>query len=115
MQRNLFLFSICLFLSCGKTSIDYEALAKAYCNCGQASIDISNQMQELMEQNKSEAFERLASNASNAFKEAMECSTAARQEYGELKLDKEKLGKQILKDCPNMPPKFVMDLLEKIN
>ena len=114
----LFLFLINLFFSCGNNasgSIDYDSLSQQFCICGQPSIAISNQMQQLIFQDQLEAIKKLAPKASKAFDEAVACSRAERQKYSKSQLNKQVLGRKLKTNCPDMPPKFISDLLEKIN
>ena len=120
MEKNLLLFLLlsAVLYSCGSNSserIDYDILSQQYCACGQPSIEVSNQMQVLILQNELDEIKKLASKASQAFNEAVECSKIERQKFANQKLDKQVLGRKLKNNCPDMPAKFISNLLEKIN
>jgi len=131
------LLSIAFLLSCGDTAseensnepatiedlmpaeteanktVDYQALADAYCKCSEHTVAINDRMKRLMDLNIPEnpELEKLYPVADKAFKKAVDCSQEAKNRQTSGKIDAKLLVKPLKNACSDIPASLVMKLL----
>lgn len=116
------LFVACLLTNCtnqpeavGSTKkLDYQYLSNAYCDCAKKSIELNIKMKAMMDRGENEGFEAMVPEVSQAFKQSVNCCQKAKTTHSSDPLDNQKLGRLLKTDCPEMPPRLVLELLKKI-
>jgi len=126
MKKILFfcvaLFVVGLLINCtnqpeaadNTKKLDYQYLSNAYCDCAQKSIELNNKMKAMMDRGENEGFEAMVPEVSQAFKQSVNCCQKTKTTHSDDLLDNQKLGRLLKKDCPEMPPRLVLELLKKI-
>ncbi|MEM9921505.1 MAG: hypothetical protein AAF990_25610 [Bacteroidota bacterium] len=118
-MKNAFSFLLMLLCctACGDSSGSQENkpedLALKICDCAKASIDLNNQMADLLRQNEKDAFIQMSSKASQTFKESVRC-VEQKMESQEAGVDKMQLKIKLKQNCLGMPDRLIEDILLKI-
>ncbi len=99
----------------GKSSqLDYETLAKDFCNCASESIALNTEMKGYLDAGDNKAFDATVNKVQVAFDGAILCAKSAKKKQTDQAIDKKRLGSSLKRTCSEMPPRLTLELLDKV-
>ncbi len=95
-------------------NVDYQTLAKDYCNCAERTIQVNKKIAAAMDSSDNATFEELLPQAEEAFNEAMDCCRKAKARQTANTLDQKKLSRSLNKNCPDLPSRLSQQMTTQI-
>lgn len=127
MMPRFLSFSVCCLLllvtSCQSdsssatdknTQLNYETLAKDFCDCASESIALNTEMKGYLNAGDDRAFDATVNKVQVAFDGAILCAKSAKNKQTDQAIDKKRLGASLKKSCSEMPPRLTLELLDKV-
>jgi len=97
-----------------KNELNYETLAKDFCNCASESIALNTEMKGYLDAGDDKAFDATVNKVQVAFDGAILCAKAAKNKQTDQAIDKKRLGYSLKRTCAEMPPRLTLELLDKV-
>ncbi len=94
--------------------LNYEALAKDFCDCASESIALNTEMKGYLDAGDDKAFDAAVNKVQVAFDGAILCAKSAKHKQTDQAIDKKRLGSSLKKNCSEMPPRLTLELLDKV-
>jgi len=94
--------------------VNYETLAKDFCNCASESIALNTEMKDYLDTGDDKAFDATVNKVQVAFDGAILCAKTAKKKQTSMPVDKKRLGSSLKKTCGEMPPRLTLELLDKV-
>jgi len=94
--------------------VNYETLAKDFCNCASESIALNTEMKGYLDDGDDKAFDATVNKVQVAFDGAILCAKTAKKKQTTHTVDKKRLGASLKRTCSEMPPRLTLELLDKV-